>query len=162
MTTNTYTDPNVIQGLTYYYVVRALDQSFNRSANSGEVSATPQLRTVTLILNVTAPDWTPDDKIVHVAGTLTRLDGDYPDWNSSAVALEPAGPDQWTITLTGTEGTAIEYKYTLGSPDFFDVEKGAQCDEINNRQVTLTYGSTGTQTVNDTVLNWRNVPPCGN
>ena len=28
--------------------------------------------------------------------------------------------------------------------------------------LTLSYGSTGTQTVNDTVLNWRNVPPCGN
>ena len=162
VTANTYTDPNVIEGLTYYYVVRSLDQSFNRSANSEEVSATPQLRTVTLVLKVTVPDWTPEDKIVHVAGTLSRLDGGYPDWNSSAVALQPDGTDQWTITFTGMEGTNIEYKYTLGSANFFDVEKGAQCDEINNRQLTLTYGSTGTQTVNDTVLNWRNVAPCGN
>ena len=34
--------------------------------------------------------------------------------------------------------------------------------EIANRALTLSYGATGTQTVNDTVQNWRNVAPCGN
>ena len=66
----------------------------------------------------------------------------------------------WTIQLTGREGTQIEYKYALGSWDY--VEKDASCIEINNRQLTLSYGSNGTQTVNDTVSNWRNVAPCGN
>jgi hypothetical protein len=33
---------------------------------------------------------------------------------------------------------------------------------LSNRTLTLDYGLTGTQTVNDTVLNWRNVAPCGN
>jgi hypothetical protein len=42
------------------------------------------------------------------------------------------------------------------------VEKGAACDEIGDRLLTLTYGTDGTQNVNDTVLNWRNVAPCGN
>ncbi len=65
----------------------------------------------------------------------------------------------WTITLTGNESTQIEYKYTLGSWDY--VEKGGSCDELANRQLTLSYGSNGTQTVNDTVLNWRSVLPCG-
>ena len=65
----------------------------------------------------------------------------------------------WTITLTGKEGIFIEYKYTLGSWDY--VEKGASCDEIGNRQLTLNYGSNGMMTINDTVLNWRNVAPCG-
>ena len=150
------------EGETYYYVVRSLDQSFNRSGDSAEVSGTPEARTVTLVLNVTVPDWTPDDRSVHIAGTLSRLDGGFPDWNSSAVSLFPAGTDQWTITFTGLEGTTIEYKYTLGSPDFFDVEKDASCAEIGNRLLTLTYGDDGTHTVNDTVLNWRNVAPCGN
>ena len=66
----------------------------------------------------------------------------------------------WTITLTGKETVQIEYKYTLGSWDF--VEKGSSCVEINNRQLTLSYGSTGSQAVNDNVPNWRNVAPCGN
>jgi hypothetical protein len=42
------------------------------------------------------------------------------------------------------------------------VEKSAACAEISNRQLTLSYGSGGTQSVNDTVANWRNVAPCGN
>ena len=37
----------------------------------------------------------------------------------------------------------------------------AACGEVANRQLTLSYGATGTQTVNDTVLNWRNVAPAG-
>jgi hypothetical protein len=154
----------VNQGATYYYVVRSVDVSFNRSADSDEVDATAELRTVTLVLNVTVPAWTPADRAVHIAGTLSRFDGNFPDWNSSAVSLSPAGANQWTITFTGLEGTQIEYKYTLGSPDFFDVEKGPgnACAELNNRQLTLNYGSNGTQTVNDTVSNWRNVAPCGN
>jgi len=39
-----------------------------------------------------------------------------------------------------------------------NVEKDAGCGEISNR-LTLSYGSNGTQTVNDTVLNWRNFAP---
>jgi len=97
---------------------------------------------------------------VYIAGTLNRLDGGLPEWNASGVVLTRVDATHWTITLTGKESTQIEYKYTLG--DFDHVEKGASCDEIGNRQLTLTYGATGTQTVNDTVLNWRNVAPCGN
>ncbi len=55
ITTHTYTDLAVVEGATYYYVVQSLDQSFNRSGNSAEVSATAELRTVTLIFNVTVP-----------------------------------------------------------------------------------------------------------
>jgi glycosidase/fibronectin type 3 domain-containing protein len=162
VTGTSHTDLSVVESATYYYVVRALDQSFNRSGNSSEVEATAALRTVTVVFTVTVPGWTPSNQSVHIAGTLSRFDGNYPDWSSSTVSLLLAGPNQWTITFTGLEGTQIEYKYTLGSPDFFDVEKGASCDEIANRQLTLDYGTTGTQIVNDTVLNWRNVNPCGN
>jgi hypothetical protein len=76
------------------------------------------------------------------------------------VSLHQVDATHWTITLTGKEFTQIEYKYTLGSWDF--VEKSVACAEISNRQLTLSYGSGGTQSVNDTVANWRNVAPCGN
>jgi len=33
---------------------------------------------------------------------------------------------------------------------------------VANRLLTLSYGSDGTQNVDDTVPNWRNVAPCGN
>jgi hypothetical protein len=62
--------------------------------------------------------------------------------------------------LSGKETTQLEYKYTLG--DWDHVEKDASCGEIGNRMLTLSYGSNGMQTVNDTVSNWRNVAPCGN
>src|SRR5215216_846203 len=85
---NAYTDTAVVEGNTYYYVVRALDQSFNRSGNSEEVSATPQLRTVQLVFNVTVPDTTDaTQRSVYIAGFLDRLDGNYPQWDPGGVAL---------------------------------------------------------------------------
>jgi len=76
------------------------------------------------------------------------------------VVLTRVDPAHWTIILTGKETTQLEYKFTLGSWDF--VEKDGACGEIANRQVTLSYGSSATHVVNDTVPNWRNVAPCGN
>ncbi|WP_374687978.1 CBM20 domain-containing protein, partial [Promineifilum sp.] len=140
---------------------RAVDTSFNRSANSGEVEATATRRTVSVTFNVTVPDTTDaTGRIVHIAGTLSRLDGGLPDWDPGGVELTRVDATHWTITLTGKEGTQIEYKYALG--DWEHGEKGASCEEIGNRMLTLDYGATGTMTVNDTVLNWRNVGTCPN
>jgi glycosidase len=160
VTTNSYNDLNVVQDATYYYVVRSIDASFNRSGDSAEATATAQARTVSVVFNVTVPASTDATGLsVYIAGTLSRLDGGLPDWNPGGVVLTRLDATTWTVTLTGLEGTAIEYKYALGSWDY--VEKDNTCNEVNNRLLTLSYGETGTQTVNDTVLNWRNVSPCG-
>ena len=156
-----YTDTAVVEGQTYYYVVRSVDTSFNRSGNTAEVTATAELRTVTLTFNVTVPATTDaTGRGVYIAGFLDRLDGGLPQWDPGGVALTRVDATHWTITLTGKETTQIEYKYTLG--DWDHVEKDASCGEIANRQLTLSYGSSGLQVVNDTVPNWRNVAPCGN
>ena len=97
---------------------------------------------------------------VHIAGTLNLLDGNLPQWDAGSTALTKIDSTHWTITLSGNEGTQLEYKYTLGSFDF--VEKGTACEEIANRQLTLNYGTNGSQAENDLVPNWRNVAPCGN
>ena len=155
------TDTDLVEGETYYYVVRALDSSFNRSAHSPEVSAIAQVRTVTLTFTVTVPATTDGTGLsVYIAGTLDRLDSGLPQWDPGGVALTQVDATHWTITLTGKEMTQIEYKYTLG--DWDHVEKDAACGEIANRQFILSYGTDGVQTVNDTVPNWRNVAPCGN
>lgn len=161
-TATTFTDTGVMQGATYTYAMRSLDISFNRSAFSAPVTATAELRTVTLVMNVTVPTPVEDaiGRSVYIAGFLDRLDGGLPQWNPGGVVMTQVSATQWTITFTGREGTQLEYKYTLGSWDY--VEKGATCEELVNRQLTLTYGTSGVQTVNDTVLNWRNVDPCGN
>jgi hypothetical protein len=159
VTGTAYTDGTVSEGTTYYYVVRAVDTSFNRSQDSNEVSATAAVRTVTLVFNVTVPAAT-DPRTVYIAGFLDRLDGNLPQWNPGGVSLTRVDATHWTITFTGKEGVQLEYKYALGSWDF--VEKDGACGETPNRQLTLAWGANGTQTVNDTVPNWRNVPPCGN
>ncbi len=156
-----YTDTTVAGGAAYAYVVRAVDTSFNRSGASAAVTATAELRTVTLVFNVTVPDSTDETgKSVYIAGFLDRLEGGLPQWNPGGVVLKRKDATTWTITLTGKESTQIEYKYALGAWDF--VEKDAACGEVANRQLTLSYGADGTQTIDDTVLNWRNVAPCGN
>jgi glycosidase/chitodextrinase len=156
-----FTDSAVVENQTYWYVVRALDTSFNRSDWSDDVSATTALRTVELTFNVTVPATTDATGMaVHIAGFLDRLDGNHPQWDPGGVQLTRVDATRWTVTFTGSEGTQLEYKYTLGSWDY--VEKGAECDEIANRQLTLAYGADGIQAVEDTVLHWRNVEPCGN
>jgi hypothetical protein len=160
-TTPSFTDTAVASGEDYAYVVRSVDLSFNRSGWSPEVVATAELRTVSVTFDVTVPATTDGTGLsVYIAGSLNRLDGGLPEWNPGGTVLTRVDATTWTITLTGTETTAIEYKYTLGSWDY--VEKDGVCGEISNRQLTLSYGADGTQSVNDTVLNWRNVDPCGN
>jgi hypothetical protein len=155
-----YVDTAVDEGKTYYYVLRAVDTSFNRSADSAEVDATAARRTVSVTFDVTVPAGTPVGSSVYIAGTLDRLDGDLPQWDPGGVVMTQVDDTHWTITLTGAEYTNIEYKYTLGSWDY--VEKGASCEEVSNRPLTLSYGTDGSMTQSDTVLNWRNVTPCGN
>ena len=160
VSTINYVDTSVVEGASYYYVVRSVDTSFNRSGYSAEVLASAALRTVSVTFNVTVPASTDGTgRSVYIAGTLSRLDGGMPDWNPGSVVLTRLDATHWTIILTGDETIQIEYKYTLG--DWEHVEKDNVCGEIGNRQLTLTYGSSGTQVVNDTVLNWRNVAPCG-
>ena len=161
-----FTDSAVDEGVTYWYVVRAVDTSFNRSSNAPEVSATAELRTVTLVFNVTVPAMTDaTGRDVTIAGFLDRLDGGYPQWTPGVTELTRVDTTHWTIQFTGTEGTQLEYKFVLvgtAGDAWAYVEKDGACGEIANRQLTLSYGATGTQTVNDVVENWRNVAPCGN
>ncbi len=161
-TSTSFTDNGVSQSESYFYVVRAIDTSFNRSGDSNEVRATADLRVVTVTFNVTVPTPVEDavGRSVYIAGSLNRLIGGLPEWNAGGVVLTQVSPTQWTITLSGLESTQIEYKYTLGLWDY--VEKDGSCGEIPNRTLTLSYGSTGTMQVNETVPNWRNVEPCGN
>ena len=158
-TATTYTDTAVAEDTTYYYVVRSVDTSFNRSGFSDEVEATAFRRTVNVTFNVTVPATTDGiGRDVNIAGTLSRLHGSLPDWDPGATALTRVDATQWTITLSGLEGTQIEYKYALESWDY--VEKDGSCVEISNRQLTLSYGTDGIQNVNDTVLNWFNGTSC--
>jgi len=67
---------------------------------------------VTLVFTVTVPATTDaTGRSVYIAGFLDRLDGGLPQWNPGGVVLTRVDATHWTITLTGTETTQIEYKY---------------------------------------------------
>ena len=58
------------------------------------------------------------------------------------------------VTLTLPDFASFDYKYTRGTWE--TVEKEADgVTEVPNRGLTVDYGSSGTQTVSDTVVNWR-------
>jgi fibronectin type 3 domain-containing protein len=161
VTTASFTDANVNEGQTYAYSVRSVDTSVNRSAPSAPVSVTAEQRLVSVTFNVTVPSTTDaTGRVVNIAGTLSRLQGNHPDWDPGATPLTRVDATHWQITLQGFEGTQLEYKFTLG--DWDHVEKDGSCGELGNRQLTLAFGTSGRQQVDDVVANWRNVAPCGN
>jgi glycosidase len=146
-----YTDWNVASGSTYYYVVLATDTSFNTSGDSNEVEGTAQARPVQVTFNATLPDTTPDGDDIYIGG-------DFNGWDPAGTLM--ARTDLFaTVPLTFYEGDTLEYKYTRGSWTY--VEKDAACGEVSNRIATIVYGTDGTMTLEDTVLNWRNTGLCG-
>jgi glycosidase len=150
--TTEYTDWNVATDATYFYVVLATDNSFNESDYSNEVEATARARAVQVTFNATLPDTTPDGDDIYIGGNFNG-------WNPAGTLMTRSGLFA-TISLTLREGDHLEYKYTRGSWDY--VEKGVECEEIANRTATVVYGTDGTMTLDDIVLNWRNTGPCSN
>ena len=96
-----FADTSVDEGATYYYVVRSVDTSFNRSPNSAAVSATARLRAVSVVFTVTVPATTDaTGRTVYIAGSLNRLDGGLPEWNPGGVALTRTA---WARPRSGSE-----------------------------------------------------------
>jgi len=149
--TTEYTDWSVSTDMTYYYVVLAVDTAFNKSGTSDEVEATAQARPVQVTFNATLPDTTP-------AGDDIYIGGSFNGWDPAGTLMSRDGLFA-TVTLTFEEGAHIEYKYTRGSWTY--VEKGAACNEIDNRTATIIFGVDGIMNLDDTVLNWRNTGTCG-
>ena len=95
----------VDEGATYFYVVRAIDVSFNHSPDTTPVQATAETRKVSVVFTATVPATTDGTgRSVYIAGTLTRLDGGMPDWDPGAVRLARVDATHWTITVSGLEG----------------------------------------------------------
>lgn len=148
-TANSYTDTTVAANHDYEYYITAVDESVNASAASNTISATAEMRMVAVTFNVTVPDPTPG--VVYLAGNLGP---DYPNWNPGGVTMTNVGGGVWQVTLNLLDGSEIEYKYARGVWE--KVEKQADGNtEVNNRPLTVAYGGSGTQTVNDTVESWR-------
>jgi len=123
------------------------------------VVGTPMAREVQVTFNVTVPDHTLVTESVFIAGEMNLLDPTLPAWDPGAVVLTQVDATHWTISFTVVEETIVQYKYTLGTWEL--VEKSDTCAELANRMLTVTYGESGSQVIDDTIDNWRNVAPCG-
>ena len=146
----TFSDWTVSTGTTYFYVVLAIDTAFNRSDNSNEVEATAQARSVVVTFNATLPDTTPEGEDIYIGANFNG-------WDPGGTLMMRDGLSA-TVTQSFEEGTQIVYKHTRGSWTY--VEKGAGCEEIEDRTAIVIYGIDGTMILDDTILNWRNTGSC--
>jgi glycosidase len=145
-------DEQVRSGGSYRYAVLAQDTSYNRSGRSNEVVVSAESREVAATFVVHVPESTPPGDTVYIAG-------DFQGWDPGATPMEQVDATTWSITITFSEGAALQYKFTRGSWDA--VEKDDGCGEIPNREATIVFGTDGTQALDHLVGKWRDVDQCG-
>lgn len=93
---------------------------------------------------VSIPANTPPDEQLYIAGNFNNWEPGNPDF-----VMHKNAQGKWEITLAfQPEGTTIQFKFNRGS--WATVEKGANGEEISNRN--FTYGNG--ETINVTILNW--------
>ncbi len=148
-TATTYTDSNVDPFTPYYYIVKAVDTGLNLSDPSNEVVQSAEPKVVNVTFRVLVPSETPPMDTVYIAGGTSPL-----EWNPSKEPMTQVGPNLWEITLQFPDGLNLEYKYTRGSWE--RVEWWGTIVSVANRRVSISYGASGTQLVDDTATDWGN------
>ncbi|NHC13659.1 glycoside hydrolase family 97 catalytic domain-containing protein [Motilibacter deserti] len=138
-----YLDTGVSIGGTYSYVVRAVVEG-RTSIPSNEVTQTTSAQQVQVTWRVRVPDFTPPGDTIYMPGSIPELG----PWDPGKLAMTRVGPNLWEASLSLLEGTTVDYKYTRGS--WAKVEDWGEIVGTNNRRVTVSYGTTGAQLVNDT------------
>ena len=149
-----YVDTGLTPNTQYEYVLTAFDTNANESANSNMVGPTTlPAGMIAVTFTVTVPTGTP--ATLYIAGNFGSFTGStYPNWDPSGLAMTQVNATTWEITLNLPETNNFEYKYTRGSWDTEEMQADGQTG-IANRLLTVTDGGGGTQSVNDTVANWR-------
>ncbi|MFG0329616.1 MAG: alpha/beta hydrolase-fold protein, partial [Phycisphaerales bacterium] len=126
--------------------------SFVASSSAAVFATEP----VTITFRVTAPDSTPADATLYLAGNHDALGA----WRADGLALARSDDDDgvWSAAASFPVGAALEFKVTLG--DWSRVEKSATGAEIDNRTHLVTKG----ETLDLTVASWAdpssNPPRC--
>ncbi len=149
-----YIDKAVVDGANYVYAVAALDNALNESALTKTDQITVRRAVVPVIFTIEVPASTTGD--VYLAGSFGSKD--YPTWDPAGIKLTSVDETHWTVTLNLPEGTAVEYKFTRGAWE--QVEKGANCEEIQNRRLTVVLGDDNSLSASGVVQKWRDID-CG-
>ncbi len=113
------------------------------------MQATAENLLVDVTFRVTVPAFTGDTYPVYIVGPFNS-------WNPGdpAYALSQNSATEWEITLSILDGTNVQHKYARGSWDRVEKQINGY-DEVADRYVTIDYGTTGDQLVEETVANWR-------
>jgi hypothetical protein len=122
------------------------DASGQAETASAAVDRTPGQVAVTF--RTKAPAGTPSDATLYISGDVSQLGS----WNPGSVAMTDEGGGIWQTTVTVTDGTALQYKFTRGS--WNTVEDWGSIIGETNRDVTVNGGSSGTMLVDDTATDW--------
>lgn len=155
-----YDDTTAMEGGTYAYSVAAVDLSLNVSAMTTTNPVLVERGKIAVTFLVNVPPATNSD--VYLAGDLGSAE--FPLWNPSGIVLSAVGENQWSVTLQFSEGTSLTYKFVRGGWEA--VEKGANCEEIADRTLTINLDvlgepqPDGTYIVEHTVAKWRDLDGC--
>ncbi|HOQ05751.1 MAG TPA: carbohydrate-binding protein [Anaerohalosphaeraceae bacterium] len=143
LTSPAYTDTNVSNGTTYYYVVTAVDTSANESIHSVQVSASP------MDLTPPAPPAGLWARIENGTVLLDWLDNTEADWAAYSVyrAVGPTG-DYILLTNSGITESAfldtdvsagLTYYYAVTAKDIY----GNESDTLYEVPVTISTTAMG-------------------
>jgi fibronectin type 3 domain-containing protein len=160
VTFSSYSDTTVINGTTYHYVVTATDTSLNQSANSAQVSGTPQLPP-------------PPDAPTGLAATAVSSSRIDLTWNAvngaSSYTVKrstASGGPYATLAANLTTTTCSDTSFSPGTAYYYIVVgvnsagEGTISSEasmwINDLQLRLKFDETGGTTAADSSGNSRN------
>lgn len=112
LTSSSYTDENLNNGTTYYYVVKALDKGGNESAGSEEVAGTPTGSNSISTLNELGASIYPNpaDDLLHIR-VENGLSARMFDLSGRVVKTIPLGNEETTLSVSDLE--AGEYLIEL-------------------------------------------------
>jgi hypothetical protein len=98
---------------------------------------------------VRVPDYTPST--VYIAGAFPA---GFEQWNPSAYPMMKVSddPNIWERTFDLPDGFDLQYKFARG--DWSKVEAWGSITGLSNRSVLISYGTDGTQLVDNTAIDW--------
>ncbi len=146
-------DLDAQDGWAYDAAARVLHARFPRPGAAAEVrldyDTAPIEPGIDVTFQVSLPATTPAGEAIAIAKS--------PEWDPAAPVMTRDG-ETASVTLRLLPGALVQYKYTRGS--WATVEKGAGCQELQNRQLTVSDDGSGQMSVSDAVLMWADDPAC--
>jgi O-glycosyl hydrolase len=148
LSSSTYTDTNVVNGTTYFYIVTAVDTASNESDGSDEVSATPSdpaAGTGAILCEW----WTG---ITGTAVSDLTLDVNYPDNSSGRELLTSMeGPTNWGDNYGNrirgylNPVTSGDYSFWIASDDNSELWLSTDDNPANISLIASVTGYTGSR-----------------